>query len=69
MLAVFQMASCLVGTIVNFSTGFHFLLAILPELSPVELYVIHYMHLADVFSIRQTVWLSKSPLLCNLYTK
>ena len=41
----------------------------LPELSPVEVYVIHFMHLADVFSIRQPVWRRKSPLLCNLYTK
>jgi hypothetical protein len=41
----------------------------LPELSPVEVYVIHQMHLAEFFFIRQTVWLSRSPLLCNLYTK
>jgi hypothetical protein len=41
----------------------------LPKLSPVEVYVIHFMHLADDFFIRQPVWLRKSPLLCNLYTK
>ena len=41
----------------------------LPKLSPLEVYVIHQMHLADVFSIRQPVWLRRSPLLCNLYTK
>jgi hypothetical protein len=63
------MALCLDGTIVNFSSGFHFLLAILPELSQIEVYVIQQMHLADVFFIRQPVWLSKSPLLRNFYTK
>jgi len=41
----------------------------LPELSPVEVYVIHQMHLADVFFIRQPVWPRRSQLLCNLYTK
>jgi hypothetical protein len=68
MLAAFQMALCPVGTIVIFP-GIHFLLAILPELPPVEMYVIHFMHLADDFFIRQPVWLRKSPLLCNLYIK
>ena len=42
----------------------------LPELSSVEVYVIHQMHLTDgFFFIRQPVWRSRSPLLCNLYTK
>jgi hypothetical protein len=46
-----------------------FLSGRLPKLSPVEVYVIHQMHSADIFSIRQPVWLRRSPLLCNLYTK
>jgi len=41
----------------------------LPELSSVEVYVIHQMHLAEVFFIRQPVWPRRSPPLCNIYTK
>jgi hypothetical protein len=41
----------------------------LSELSSVEVYVMHQMHLAKVFFIRQPVWPRSSPLLCNLYTK
>ena len=41
----------------------------LSELFLVEVYVIHFMHLADEFFIRQPVWRRRSPLLCNLYTK
>jgi hypothetical protein len=33
-----------------FPSGIHSLLGILPELSSIEVYVIHYTHLADVFS-------------------
>lgn len=41
----------------------------LPELSPVEVYVMRQMRLADDFFIRQPAWQRKWPPLCNLCTK
>jgi Trk-type K+ transport system membrane component len=92
MLAVFQMALCLVGTFVIFFLSFIFRLLILsepiwrkaclahdawfnhgtktdsgfssgslPELSPVVVYVIHFMHLAGDFLHSATSLAEKNP--------